>query len=229
MNRVGLGLAIGAGYVLGRTRKLKLAFAVGTLVAGKRMQLSPRALADLVSGQLRNNPQFKEIGDQLREDLRGVGGAASGALVERQLDALADRLHDRTAGVRERLGGVVPQRPDRRYGDEERPETEEPDTHGSDAEGPETEEPDTHGPDAEGPETEGPDAQEPVDEVEAESERPARKQAPAKKAAAKKAPARKAPAEKTAAKRTAARKTASAKSAARKPASARIPKGGGDR
>ncbi|MGW3728999.1 DNA primase, partial [Streptomyces sp. NPDC000851] len=65
MNRVGLGLAIGAGYVLGRTRKLKLAFAVGTLVAGKRMQLSPRALADLVSGQLRNNPQFKEIGDQL--------------------------------------------------------------------------------------------------------------------------------------------------------------------
>lgn len=214
MNRVGLGLAIGAGYVLGRTRKLKLAFAVGTLVAGKRMQLSPRALADLVSGQLRNNPQFKEIGDQLREDLRGVGGAASGALVERQLDALADRLHDRTAGVRERLGGVVPQRPDRRYGDEERPETEEPDT---------------HGPDAEGPETEGPDAQEPVAEVEAESERPARKQAPAKKAAAKKAPARKAPAEKTAAKRTAARKTASAKSAARKPASARIPKGGGDR
>ncbi|MFD7401755.1 DNA primase [Streptomyces sp. NPDC059866] len=214
MNRVGLGLAIGAGYVLGRTRKLKLAFAVGTLVAGKRMQLSPRALADLVSGQLRNNPQLKEIGDQLREDLRGVGGAASGALVERQLDALADRLHDRTAGVRERLGGVVPQRPDRRYGDEERPETEEPDT---------------HGPDVEGPETEGPDAQGPVAEVEAEPERPARKQAPAKKAAAKKAPARKAPAKKTAAKRTAARKTASAKSAARKPASARIPKGGGDR
>ncbi|MFC9910082.1 DNA primase [Streptomyces sp. NPDC127197] len=218
MNRVGLGLAIGAGYVLGRTRKLKLAFAVGTLVAGKRMQLSPRALADLVSGQLRNNPQFKEIGDQLREDLRGVGGAASGALVERQLDALADRLHDRTAGVRERLGGVVPQRPDRRYGDEERPEREEPDT---------------HGPDAEGPETEGPDAHGPVAEVEAEPERPARKQAPAKKAAkkaaAKTAPARKAPARKTAAKRTAARKTASAKSAARKPASARIPKGGGDR
>ncbi|MBZ9641695.1 DNA primase [Streptomyces sp. PSKA30] len=218
MNRVGLGLAIGAGYVLGRTRKLKLAFAVGTLVAGKRMQLSPRALADLVSGQLRNNPQLKEIGDQLREDLRGVGGAASGALSERQLDALADRLHYRTAGVRERLGGVVPQRPDRRYGDEERPETEEPDP---------------HGPDAEGPETEGPDAHGPVAEVEAEPERPARKQAPvkkaAKKAAAKTAPARKAPAKKTAAKRTAARKTASAKSAARKPASARIPKGGGDR
>lgn len=32
MNRVGMGLAIGAGYVLGRTKKLKFAFAVGTLV-----------------------------------------------------------------------------------------------------------------------------------------------------------------------------------------------------
>jgi len=71
MNRVGLGLAVGAGYVLGRTKKMKLAFALGTLVAGKRMHLSPQAIVDLVSGQLRNNPQFKEIGDQLREDLRG--------------------------------------------------------------------------------------------------------------------------------------------------------------
>ncbi|WP_217212515.1 DNA primase [Streptomyces sp. AC550_RSS872] len=109
MNRVGLGLAVGAGYVLGRTKKLKLAFAVGTLVAGKRMQLSPRALADLVSQQLQNNPQFKELGDQLREDLRGVGKAASGAMVERQLDAFADRLHGRTAQVRDQLAGGVPE------------------------------------------------------------------------------------------------------------------------
>ncbi|MDC0766421.1 DNA primase [Streptomyces sp. HD] len=108
MNRVGLGLAIGAGYVLGRTRKLKLALAVGGVVAGKRMHLSPRAVADLVSGQLLNNPQFKEIGEQLREDLRGVGQAASGALVERQLDAFAERLHGRTAEVREQLSGTVP-------------------------------------------------------------------------------------------------------------------------
>ena len=34
-----MGLAVGAGYVLGRTKKMKLAFAVGTMVAGKRMNL----------------------------------------------------------------------------------------------------------------------------------------------------------------------------------------------
>ncbi|WP_338682607.1 DNA primase [Streptomyces acidiscabies] len=108
MNRTALGLAIGAGYLLGRTRKLKLALAVGSVVAGKRLNLTPRGVADLVSGQLQNNPQFKEIGDQLREDLRGVGRAATGAVVERQLDSLAGRLHGRTAEVRGRLDGVVP-------------------------------------------------------------------------------------------------------------------------
>ncbi|MFI6876667.1 DNA primase [Streptomyces sp. NPDC050400] len=108
MNRAALGLAVGAGYVLGRTKKMKLAFAVGTMVAGKRLKLSPSALADLVSQQLANNPQFKEIGDELRQDLRGVGKAASGALVERQIEGLAGRLHDRTRGVRDRIEGVAP-------------------------------------------------------------------------------------------------------------------------
>jgi len=87
---------------------MKLAIAVGTMVAGKRMNLSPRALAEMVTTQLENNPQFKEIGDQLREDLRGVGKAASGALVERQIEGLAGRLHSRTQGVRDQISGVAP-------------------------------------------------------------------------------------------------------------------------
>ncbi|WP_342742690.1 DNA primase [Streptomyces indicus] len=103
-----LGLAVGAGYVLGRTKKMKLAFAVGTLVAGKKLPLSPRALAELVQQQLLNNPQFKEIGDQLREDVRGVGKAATGAVLERGLDGISDRLRDRTLGVQDRLSGVIP-------------------------------------------------------------------------------------------------------------------------
>ncbi|GHE56876.1 hypothetical protein [Streptomyces capitiformicae] len=108
MNRLGLGLAIGAGYVLGRTKKMKLAFGVGTIVAGERPHLSPRALADLVSHQLRNNPQFKEMGDQLREDLRGTGKAATGALLEDRLEALADHLHARTARVRDQQDPAPP-------------------------------------------------------------------------------------------------------------------------
>ncbi|GHH35856.1 DNA primase [Streptomyces candidus] len=107
-NRLGLGLAVGAGYLLGRTKKLKFAFAVGTFVAGKKLQLSPKALMDLASSQLQNNPQFKELGDQLREDMRGAGKAATGAIINRQLSGLADKLHDRTLNVQDKAAGVVP-------------------------------------------------------------------------------------------------------------------------
>ncbi|MFD7770003.1 DNA primase [Streptomyces sp. NPDC059787] len=173
MNRTGLGLAIGAGYLLGRTKKLKMALAVGGLVAGKKLNLSPRMVADLVSQQLRDNPQFKEIGDQLRGDLRGVGKAASGAMVERQLDSLADRLHGRTADMRDRLTGAGP----RDDADAE---------HAEDAEHEDAEREDAQAEDREPPD-------------ESTSERPARK-APAKKTApAKKAAAKKTAAKKTAA------------------------------
>ncbi|MDQ0937018.1 DNA primase [Streptomyces turgidiscabies] len=200
MNRVGLGLAVGAGYVLGRTKKLKLAFAVGTLVAGKRMQLSPRALADLVSTQLRDNPQFKEIADQLRVDLRGVGKAASGAMVERQVEALANRLHGRTAEVRDQLAGVVP----------------DPRGRGRDAEDADA--------DAEESDEEAPA------EKSGRSRRPAKKTAVKKAAAKKTAATKRAePRKATASGRPAARKATARKTAAGHGTRARAPKGGGER
>ncbi|MFC9633765.1 DNA primase [Streptomyces mirabilis] len=208
MNRLGLGLAVGAGYVLGRTKKMKLAFAVGTMVAGKRMHLSPRALADLASQQLQNNPQFKEIGDQLREDLRGVGKAASGALVERQIEGLADRLHGRTAEVRDQLAGVVPDVP----GIGGQDEKDEPD--------------DAHEDGDERDDRDEPDG-EAADADREEKPRP-RKKAPPRKAAAKKTAAKKSAAKKTVGRQGPAKKSAAAKTSARRSAEARLPKGGGD-
>ncbi|MGD6755459.1 DNA primase [Streptomyces sp. BH105] len=220
MNRTALGLAIGAGYVLGRTKKMKLAIAVGTMVAGKRLNLSPRALADMVTTQLENNPQFKEIGDQLREDLRGVGKAASGALVERQLEGLAGRLHSRTQGVRDQIEGVAPDVDDvrdagervtgavpgrgrgRDRGDEE--EGSGPD-HDEEYAGYQDE---SDG----GPEAEGEEA---ADEQSAEDRRPAEARS-AKQSAAKKAPAKKRSARPQGPKKTAAKKTTAARKTAAK-------------
>jgi cobalamin biosynthesis protein CobT len=242
MNRTGLGLAVGAGYLLGRTKKLKLAFAVGTLVAGKRMHLSPKAVADLVSQQLLKNPQFKEIGDTLREDLRGVGKAASGAMVERQIDAIADRLHGRTAQVRDQLSDIAPEVPglsedeDDESDEDEEPEEEE--TGNAEAEA--DEEPSDEHEDDEADDDEADDEQ---DEAPAAAKKTA-KRAPAKKSAAKKEPGRKPPAKKTAqrqggtaGKKTAAKKTTAKKTAAKKATAARgagrstrarLPKGGGE-
>ncbi|MFG2543438.1 DNA primase [Streptomyces sp. NPDC048594] len=222
MNRVGLGLAVGAGYLLGRTKKLKLAVAVGTMVAGKKMNLTPKGIAELVSTQLQNNPQFKEIGDQLRTDLRGVGKAASGAMVERQIDALANRLHGRTAEVRDQLSGVTSQVPGVGSRDSEVSEDSE-----------EYAESDRRADDEHDERDEHEDEQDERDDRReaAPAARKTARKAPAKKAPAKKAAA-KAPAKKTAAKRaqpakkTAGKKTAGARSAAR--GATRRTKGGGE-
>ncbi|MZE69855.1 DNA primase [Streptomyces sp. SID5789] len=211
MNRVGLGLAVGAGYLLGRTKKLKLAVAVGTMVAGKKMNLTPKGIAELVSTQLQNNPQFKEIGDQLRTDLRGVGKAASGAMVERQIDALANRLHGRTAEVRDQLSGVTSQVPG--VGSRDSEVSEDSEEY------------------AESDERADDEHDEPADEQDEQDDRDDRREAaPAARKAARKAPAKKAPAKKAAAKapakkaaakraqpakKAAGKKTAGARSAAR--------------
>lgn len=105
-SRLTMALAAGGGYLLGRTKKAKFALGVATVVMGKKMPLSPRAVARTATEQLARNPQFKELGEQLRSDLRGAGRAATGALVNRQVNALADRLHERTLDVRDRLDGV---------------------------------------------------------------------------------------------------------------------------
>lgn len=212
MNRTALGLAVGAGYLLGRTKKLKMALAIGSAVAGKKLNLSPKMLSELVNQQLKNNPQFKEIGDQLRQDLRGVGKAASGAMVERQMNSLADRLHGRTSQVREQLSGVAPS--------------------GSDEEGEESEEEEQEETRGEKP-SRGEDRGDTAGAPRKRTGKKPVKKAPAKKApggtAADKAPAKKAAAKKTdAARETAAKKTAAVGGAARSAVS-RQSKGGDDR
>lgn len=116
-NRAALALAVAGGYVLGRTKKAKLALSVGGVVLGRRLQLDPQRLLSLVEERLMADPQLAELRDQLRDDLGGVGRAAASAFVSRRIDGLADSLHARTAGVQERLGSGT---------EETRAEDEEP-------------------------------------------------------------------------------------------------------
>ncbi|MFH8345721.1 DNA primase [Streptomyces sp. NPDC018045] len=102
-NRPALVLAVAGGYLLGRTKKAKLAIGIGSMVLGKRLNLSPQQLVSLVNDQIAANPQLKELREQLRGDLKGVGKAATGALVTKRLDSLADSLHERTLNVRDQL------------------------------------------------------------------------------------------------------------------------------
>ncbi|MFD5573623.1 prolipoprotein diacylglyceryl transferase [Streptomyces cadmiisoli] len=181
MNRVALGLAVGAGYVLGRTKKMKLAIALGTLIAGKRLELSPANISELVTRQLQKDPQLKELSEELRADLRGAGKAASGALVERKMTALADRLHDRTSRVHDQISDIAPDVPSPDQGDE----AEDTSAAAGDQEAKDEEKPEVR----ENEKEPAPSKDRPVKEAAAPAKRvakkaPARKEAaPAKKAA----------------------------------------------
>ncbi|WP_055700512.1 hypothetical protein [Streptomyces silaceus] len=228
MNRLAVGLAVGAGYVLGRTKKAKFAFAVGTMVAGKRLQLSPRALVSAVTQQLENNPQFKEIGDQLREDLRGVGKAATGSLVNRQMEGLADRLHERTLGVQDRLSGVLPG--DAGQEDEEFADADAETDAEVDGSGPSGRDIESSGRD-EAPRRQGKKAAAEKTAAPKSAAAPAARSTKPSARSAAEPPARKAPAKKTAQKRTAQQKTAAAArgTARRASSTARADRPKGDR
>ncbi|MEU6658738.1 DNA primase [Streptomyces sp. NPDC046821] len=191
MNRLGIGLALGAGYVLGRTRKMKLALAVGSMVAGRQLPLSPRAVADLVSGQLQGSPEVKELTDEVRGELSGVGKAASGALIERQVESLADRLHGRTEQIREELEDTAPREEGNGEEEEDRGPRDEEDRRPGD----EDEESGAQESRPSRPRTKA-SGRKPAAKQTASKQRTT-KQGPAKKPAAKRAPAKKSSARRT--------------------------------
>lgn len=61
-----LAAALVGGYVLGRTKKGKLALSVATYLAGKRLGLEPRQLATEGMRRLGEIPQVAELQEQLK-------------------------------------------------------------------------------------------------------------------------------------------------------------------
>ncbi len=201
-----VGTAMVAGYVLGRTKKLKLAISVGGMLVGQRIATNPRALLKQGQQLVESNPELAKIEEQLRGKFMEAARAAALATVSSRMDQLSDSLQQRSSGLRSVAGELEP------GGDEE---SEQPEDAAEDEELEEEPESDEQ----EEPEAEADEEQEPEEEAE---ERPrARRGRPAKKAPARKAPAKKAPAKKAAAKKSAARqapakRTAAAKSTTRK-------------
>lgn len=64
--KVTLAAAVVGGYVLGRTKKGRLAISVATYLAGRRFGLEPRQLAAEGMRRLGEVPQFAELQDQLK-------------------------------------------------------------------------------------------------------------------------------------------------------------------
>jgi hypothetical protein len=102
-----VALAVGAGYILGRRRKMRLAtmLALGAATGGLG-GLGPAVLkrgmkylgSTDVAGAL--GPQVNDIVSTIRGDLLDAGKAAATAAVSSRIDSLSDTLHDRAETFR---------------------------------------------------------------------------------------------------------------------------------
>lgn len=240
-----LAAAVLGGYLLGRTKKGRVAFAMATYLAGRRFGLEPQQLLTEGVKRLRELPQFADLNEQLRGEVLDAGRKAMTAVAERKLADLAGSLQQRTELIGSK-GKEEPRDEDEEPQDEyeeEEPEDEEPEEEGEEEpeEGPEEEEEEEEPEDEQEPEEEEPKprrhraarksdedrdggarhgrGRERRPEKAAARKAPAKKTAPTKKAAAKTtAPAKKTSARKSAAppKKAAAKKTAAKKAPSRR-------------
>ncbi|MGW3046076.1 hypothetical protein ACWC9T_40160 [Kitasatospora sp. NPDC001159] len=97
--KVALGVAVAGGYVLGRMKKGRLAFAVATFIAGRRVGLDPRQLATEGLNKLREIPQVAGLSEQVKGELLETGKKALAAAASRRIGELADSLHERTLNI----------------------------------------------------------------------------------------------------------------------------------
>lgn len=103
-----MALAIGAGYVLGRNRRLRLAALLAVAAAtGSAGGLAGRALRG--AGGLLSSPQVLDklppeatkIADLMRSDLAKAGKSAAQAALSSRIDGWTSALHDQAETVRD--------------------------------------------------------------------------------------------------------------------------------
>ncbi|MFE7429903.1 MULTISPECIES: hypothetical protein [unclassified Streptomyces] len=96
VNRLLLAAAVAGGYVLGRTKKGRLALTLVSYAAGRHYGVEPRKLMSQGMRRLGEIPQVADLGGQLRGELMAAGREAVSAAAERRLSSLAGSLHERT-------------------------------------------------------------------------------------------------------------------------------------
>lgn len=99
MNGIVIAVAVGVGYLLGRTRKLKLVMSLAAARASGRLGKRSAGLVKQGTELLGSSPEVKTLTDTVRGRLVEAGKAAAVAAVNSQIDALSDRLQERTRSL----------------------------------------------------------------------------------------------------------------------------------
>ncbi|GAA4619179.1 hypothetical protein GCM10023195_86610 [Actinoallomurus liliacearum] len=99
MNGIVVGVAVVVGYLLGRTRKLKLVMTLAAARASGRLGKNSAGLVKQGTELLGSSPEVRTLTETVRGRLLQAGKAAAVAAVNSQIDALSDRLQERTRSL----------------------------------------------------------------------------------------------------------------------------------
>ncbi|CAM5283934.1 hypothetical protein [Streptomyces griseus] len=94
-NNARIGAALVGGYLLGRTKKAKLALGFGMFLVGKKFDLDPRQLGKMLA----NSPVLGSLNDQVRRELVDATKTAATKAVTQRAGSLADSLQQRTRAL----------------------------------------------------------------------------------------------------------------------------------
>jgi hypothetical protein len=109
-----IGVALVGGYLLGRTKKAKLAIGLGMFLAGKKISLDPAQLGKLVA----DSPVLGGLSNQVRKELVEATKSAATSALSKRATSLADSLHERTLGLDDPEGPAGKEARDEDAGDE---------------------------------------------------------------------------------------------------------------
>ena len=62
-------LGVAGGYLLGRSKKMKLAITLGSMLAGKKLATDPKGLMKQGAELVESNPELSKLSDQIRSQL----------------------------------------------------------------------------------------------------------------------------------------------------------------
>ncbi|MFJ2026798.1 hypothetical protein ACIODW_23750 [Streptomyces sp. NPDC087897] len=107
-----IGAALVGGYLLGRTKKAKLALGFGMFLLGKKMDLDPRQIGRMLA----DSPVLGSLNDQVRKELVDATRSAATKALTQRAGSLADSLQERTRAL-----GAGPEADDGEPDEDDRP------------------------------------------------------------------------------------------------------------
>lgn len=118
-----IAAGVAFGYLLGRTKKMKLALMLGAAAMGSRLDV--KSLASKGTQLIEASPGAKRLASEVTGRMGGTGKAAVGAMAAKGMDALSDSLERRTERMRSSGSGSDAEAEPEDTEDEESEDTED--------------------------------------------------------------------------------------------------------